>query len=273
MRVVQQRNETVTESTVNANSGNLGKVLLLVAHPDDETIGCSGLLQRATSALVVFAVDGAPRHYGFEKKFGSLQRYSDIRFLEASVALRSLPHCSFRRLAGRNGSHHMDQHLFEHLPEALTSLDQFVCAFSPDMIVSHTCEGGHIDHDACHFLASHVGRKHGVIVMEFPCYWQNEDGQDVFQQFRNTRNDEVVLKLTEHEIQVKREMLAAYHTQQALTPVFHLHTERFRPVLQENHTEFAWADYPFENRRRRLKVKSFLKKIQEFNRASIGIRQ
>ena len=273
MRVVQQRNETVTESTVNADSGNLGKVLLLVAHPDDETIGCSGLLQRATSALVVFAVDGAPRHYGFENKFGSLQRYSDNRFLEASVALRYLPHCSFRRLAGRNGSHHMDQHLFEHLPEALTSLDQFVCTFSPDAIISHACEGGHIDHDACHFLASHVGRRHGVIVMEFPSYWQTADGHDIFQQFRNTRKDEVVLKLTEHEIQVKRQMLAAYHTQQALTPLFQLHTERFRPVLQENLTEFAWADYPFENRRRRLKVKSFLKKIQEFNRVSIDVRQ
>jgi N-acetylglucosamine malate deacetylase 2 len=258
---------------MNANSGNLGKVLLLVAHPDDETIGCSGLLQRATSALVVFAVDGAPRHYGFEKTFGSLQRYSDIRFLEASVALKFLPHCSLHRLAARDGSHYMDQHLFEHLHEALTSLEQFVSAFSPDTIVSHACEGGHLDHDTCHFLAAHAGRKHGVIVMEFPSYWQTADGQDVFQQFRNTRNDEVLLQLTEQEIQVKRQMLAAYHTQQSLTPSFHLHTERFRPVLQENHTEFAWADYPFENRRRRLNVKAFLKKIQEFNQPSIGIRQ
>ena len=62
---------------MNATTDNFGRVLVLVAHPDDETIGCSGLLQRASSALVVFAVDGAPPHYGFEKKYGSLAQYSE----------------------------------------------------------------------------------------------------------------------------------------------------------------------------------------------------
>jgi N-acetylglucosamine malate deacetylase 2 len=253
---------------VNAKTGNFGRVLVLVAHPDDETIGCSGLLQRASSALVVFGVDGAPPHYGFEKKFGSLKQYSDIRFREASLALRPVPHCAFARLARQNGAHYLDQHLFEELPEALASLNQFVCRFSPDFIVTHAYEGGHIDHDACHFLAAHIARAHNLMLMEFPSYWKAEDGRDIFQQFRNSRDDDVVLKLSEHEIQVKRQMLASYRTQQALTPVFHLHTERFRPALQENHTECAWADYAFENRRRRLKAKLFLQKVEQLNRFS-----
>lgn len=267
MRVARQRGPLVTDTCVNARTDNFGRVLVLVAHPDDETIGCSGLLQRASSALVVFAVDGAPPHYGFEKTYGSLQRYSDMRFLEASLALRALPHCSFRRLARRNGTHFVDQHLFEELPEAMTSFNQVMCSFLPDIIVSHAYEGGHIDHDSCHFLASHTGRAHNLRVMEFPCYWRAEDGQDIFQQFRDNGNDEVILKLSEREMDVKRQMLASYRTQQNLTPVFHLHTERFRPVPQKSHAECVWADYGFENRRRRLKAKSFLKKIDQFNRS------
>lgn len=38
----------------------LGKTLVLVAHPDDETGGCSALLQRVREPIVVFATSGAP---------------------------------------------------------------------------------------------------------------------------------------------------------------------------------------------------------------------
>ena len=165
----------------------------------------------------------------------------------------------------------MDQHLFEELPEALGSLNQFVCRFSPDFIVTHAYEGGHIDHDACHFLAAHIARAHSMMLMEFPSYWKAEDGQDIFQQFRNSGDDEVILKLSEHEIAIKRQMLESYRTQQQLTPVFHLHTERFRPAPQQSHTECDWADYAFENRRRRLKAKLFVEKIEQLNRSVLAV--
>jgi LmbE family N-acetylglucosaminyl deacetylase len=36
------------------------RVLVVVAHPDDETGGCGVLLQRLHQATVVFCTDGAP---------------------------------------------------------------------------------------------------------------------------------------------------------------------------------------------------------------------
>jgi N-acetylglucosamine malate deacetylase 2 len=246
------------------------KLLLLAAHPDDETIGCGGLLQRAAEALVVFAVDGAPPHYGFEKNFSSLQRYSELRFHEAQRALTFIPHCSFRRLANTDGVTFVDQHLFLGLPEAFTGLLQIARSFSPDVIVSHAFEGGHIDHDACHVLAARAGSVLGLPLLEFPLYWQNERGTDIFQQFRESRNDELILRLSRQEILIKQSMLAEFQSQANLAAVFETEVERFRTAADEPITSAAWRKYPFENRWRQLKVGSFLEKVAEFQQCAVG---
>jgi LmbE family N-acetylglucosaminyl deacetylase len=250
---------------------NPGKVLVLVAHPDDETIACSGLLQRATKALVVFAVDGAPPHYGFEKKFGSLQKYSAIRFQEVERVLAFIPHCSSRRLARPDGASFVDQHLFQDLPAAFTCLLQFTRAFSPDFIVSHAFEGGHIDHDACHVLAQHAAHALGVRCLEFPLYWRTKDAKDVFQQFRQSNKYEFTLQLSCQELLIKQRMLAEYQSQANLTSVFRADLERFRPVLNEPLPCTAWTRYPFENRHRQLKAKLFFEKVTEFLRSTDAV--
>jgi len=242
---------------------NLDRPLIFVAHPDDETIACSGLLQRAAASLVVFAVDGAPPRYGFERKFTSLQKYSERRFLEASRSLALVPGCAFRRLRRPDGSHFVDQHLFQDLPEAFAALLELAAAFSPDVLVSHAYEGGHIDHDACSFLAMQSARTLGLKHLEFPLYWKSESGRDVFQEFRGGREDELVLKLSRHEIAVKERMLAEYRSQEGLLQVFRSSTERFRPASAENFAFRKLSDYAFENRRRRLRAESFLRKVAD----------
>ncbi len=252
---------------VNLSTEQFGRVLIFVAHPDDETIACSGLLQRAAASLVVFAVDGAPPHYGFEKKFGSLQGYSDARFVEASRALSLLLRCSIRRLSRQDGTWFLDQHLFLELPEAFASLVQIARDFSPDLLVSHAFEGGHLDHDACHILAKHTARALKLQSLEFPLYWRSPDGRDVFQQFRCSQEGEFFLQLTREEIRMKRTMLSKYRSQQKLTSIFQLDRERFRSVRPADHTEPTWPEYPFENRRMPLKAELFLRKVTEFHDA------
>jgi N-acetylglucosamine malate deacetylase 2 len=244
-----------------------GRLLVFVAHPDDETIACSGLLQRAAASLVVFAVDGAPPRYGFERQFGSLREYSEARFVEASRALSHIPHCSVRRLARPDGTWFLDQHLFLDLPQAFTSLTRIAEEFSPDLLFSHAFEGGHIDHDACHILANRTAQTLTLKNLEFPLYWRSEDGKDLFQQFRESSEGEFMLQLSQQESVVKRKMLLEYRTQQNLLSVFQLESERFRPARKDSPGP-VWRKYPFENRRRALKVESFLQKVAEFRRRS-----
>jgi N-acetylglucosamine malate deacetylase 2 len=244
-----------------------GKVLVFVAHPDDESIGCSGLLQRADSSRVVFAVDAAPPHYGFEQKFGSLPTYSDIRFVEASRALACVPQSTFRRLTKPDQSYFQDQHLFLDLPAAYASLKQRILEFSPDLMITHACEGGHIDHDACHFLAAWAASELGCKTWEFPLYWRTTFGRNIFQRFRSPLSSEVLLTLSQAERNRKKLMLSQYPTQNKLTSVFQLDSERFRPPSTQKYERLGWRNYAFENRRWGLKVDVFLQKIAEFERS------
>jgi LmbE family N-acetylglucosaminyl deacetylase len=249
------------------HTDKFGKVLVFVAHPDDESIGCSGLLQRADSSLVVFAVDGAPPHYGFEQNFGSLRSYSDTRYLEASRALACVPQSEFRRLTKPDESYFQDQHLFLDLPAAYAGLKQRILEYSPDLIVTHACEGGHIDHDACHILAARAASELGFETWEFPLYWRTTLGRNIFQRFRSPLSAEVLLTLSQAELDRKKLMLSRYPTQNKLTSVFQLESERFRPLSTQKYERLSWRNYPFENRTWRLNARVFLQKITEFQRS------
>jgi len=260
--------------------------LILVAHPDDETLACGGLLQRLPASMVVFATDGTPVGYGLERTFGSLKAYREQRFQEGSRALSHIPNSSCKWLTRPDGSHFGDQHLFEEIPDAAISLRKIAAIFSPDAIVSHAYEGGHIDHDTCSFIAMYIAAALSLKRFEFPLYWLDQNGKAVLQQFRDINPGAaagglegagagvVEWQLSEAELLCKNKMRAEYHTQRGTVSTFAPGTERFRPAVT-NSLSFTVAQcrsYLFQARRphfyhthrHRLPAKALLRKFAEF---------
>lgn len=248
---------------------DFSRPLIFVAHPDDETLACGGLLQRMASSLVVFATDGAPHHHGFERKFGTLQHYSETRFQEAAVAVAQVSHCSFQRLTKPDGAYFVDEQLFRDLAPAFLSLCRIARSFSPDALVSHAYEGGHIDHDACSFLTMHVAATLALRRFEFPLYSRNPAGLLVLQQFCDEGCAPLEWHLTEPELSCKRMMLAAYKSQPGLASAFSLGSERIRLATRTDFCRAHCRDYSYRNRWQRLWQKGIsasvlLKNFKEF---------
>jgi LmbE family N-acetylglucosaminyl deacetylase len=258
--------------------------LIFVAHPDDETLACGGLLQRFPESLVVFATDGTPAGYGLERRYGRLKAYTELRFQEAACALSHVPNASFKWITGADGSYFGDMHVHEELQAAAISLRAIAQVFAPDAIVSHSYEGAHIDHDACSFIAMHVASALLLKRFEFPMYWLDQSGKAVLQRFRDgglgvaarALEGTAIMKwqLSEAEIECKKKMMAEYRTQQGTVSTFDPSTERFRPATTTSASfavrlcrDYLYQERPprfYHTRRHRLPAKVLLKKFAEF---------
>ena len=67
-----------------------GRVLVLVAHADDECVGYGALLQKMREPVLVIATDGAPRDEYFWGRFGSREAYAAVRREEARRAAQAV---------------------------------------------------------------------------------------------------------------------------------------------------------------------------------------
>ena len=115
---------------------------------------------------------------------------------------------------------------------AATALSSIARSFSPDAIISHAYEGAHIDHDACSFVATHVGAALALKVYEVPLYWLDQRGKPVLQRFREGGSDAIEWQLNDAEIQVKKRMIAEY--QRGTVSSFDPSSERIRQAAVDS---------------------------------------
>jgi N-acetylglucosamine malate deacetylase 2 len=204
-----------------------GHTLILVAHPDDEALGCGALMQRMRRPTVVFATDGAPRSDFFWKKYGSRAAYAAVRRDEATQAL-ALTGVKNIFFLGNSAGAFCDQELFLNLDAAVDAFAALVEREKPEALLTLAYEGGHPDHDACNFIASIIASRFSLPAWEMPLYHRSADGTPVQQEFLRESGMEHLLHATANEAQIKRAMFQAYQSQFESLPPFQLEKERFR---------------------------------------------
>lgn len=215
----------------------MGRTLVVVAHPDDEAIGCGALLQRMRDPLVVFATDGAPRQEKWWQKYGSRETYADLRRGEARQALSEVGVSGPDFLCDDHSQPFADQELFLRLPEAVAALMRHIERFRPQALLTHAYEGGHPDHDACCFVASVVAQQYALQIWEMPLYARDTHGNVMQQQFLRPIGREVTIEASPAEQQRKQRMLEAYRSQQEAVSAFDNSIERLRPLHDYDFTK------------------------------------
>jgi N-acetylglucosamine malate deacetylase 2 len=218
------------------------RLLVLAAHPDDETIGASALLAKFPSSAVAYLTDGAPRDSRFwiGGPYISREDYAKTRRKEAAQALEYVG-ISDERVFCLGG---VDQEVTFEMPSLAAKLADVIRERMPNVLITHPYEGGHPDHDSASLVASlavsQVAESHPQI-LEMTSY-HARDGQCVTGEFLNPTS-EIIVEFSNADQRRKRKMLDAYTSQRLVLESFGTDRERFRKA-----PEYDFSQPPHEGK-------------------------
>lgn len=215
------------------------RVCILVAHPDDETIGASALLAHCTEPLVIFMTDGAPKETRlWPPEFrGSREDYANSRRQEASTALADagIDEPQIEWLGG------MDQEAIFHVAKLADKLAGIMREREPHLLITHPYEGGHPDHDAAALTASIAmsGLSRPPLHLEMTSYHAHDGRCETGCFLDGNPENEFLFAFSQQDVDRKRAMLNAYASQKLVLENFSVDSERLRPAPAYNFTSPA----------------------------------
>jgi N-acetylglucosamine malate deacetylase 2 len=206
------------------------KIVVIVAHQDDETIGIASRLCKFRNMTLIYTTDGAPRNLERAKALGfeSAEDYSKARFAELRRALSILnvkPAClvTFK---------YPDGETVYNLPSLIDRVQREISGAAA--VLTHAYEGGHPDHDAC-ALATQIacdrivsGPGHVPLHLEFAEYFCH-NGKLVANGFLPNATDyPSAVRLSWSELRRKRRAMSAFVTQSFILSEFPPKCEAYR---------------------------------------------
>lgn len=231
--------------------------LVVAAHPDDETIGQTCLMARRGCSHIIHVTDGAPRQPRFWPPAAAGLRprsrldYARIRRteLERALALAGIAPARAHKLGA------VDQEAARIMPGIAQQLTDAITAIRPDIIITHAYEGGHPDHDAvalATWAATRLLARRGSTpppIYEMALYHGASGSLEVGRFLPRPSGGgagavvpepeiELVIELTDEELELRRAMLECFASQRHVLAPFHDQTcERFRPAPAYDFTQ------------------------------------
>lgn len=217
------------------------RTLVVVAHPDDETIGAASLLPRLRDATFVHVTDGSPPDLADARAagFATREAYAAARRREllAALALAGIAPERACTLAVP------DQGAAHHLAGIARALLERLHELRPEVLLTHAYEGGHPDHDATAFavhaaraLAAAAGRRPPLVV-ELTSYHAGPDGAMRTGEFLPARRRPTITTTLDPAARaLKRRLFAEFASQARVLRAFAIGVERFRTAPRYDFT-------------------------------------
>lgn len=202
-----------------------GPVMVIAAHPDDETLAAGGLLSEWPNVYIVHLTDGAPMSHPARKAYAATRQ----RELRGALAL-----------AGIQGDRNIqlgiaDQKSAEALVYLALSLKGLLEMIQPTLVLCHPYEGGHPDHDSAAFVLQAAVRlsvfSTAPVLAEFTSYHNASPFRIELLEtgtFLPNECEELEIKLTPAQQAAKRSMLDCFESQRQILRHFSVSSERFR---------------------------------------------
>jgi LmbE family N-acetylglucosaminyl deacetylase/SAM-dependent methyltransferase len=183
----------------------VARLVVLAAHPDDESLGAGGLLahahERGLDVVVVVATDGESSHP--LSPTHSMARLASIRRTETRAGLGVLaPGAALHQLGLPDGGLAQQEH------DLVAALVQLVGDGRHTLVVGPWRRDGHPDHEAAGRAAATTAARTGARLLEYPIWfwhWGIPD-QAPWGDFR-------AFPLTDTEVSAKATAMAAHRSQ------------------------------------------------------------
>jgi LmbE family N-acetylglucosaminyl deacetylase len=233
------------EHLCSAREDRMSSAAIVVAHPDDETLGAGSRLSRLRGATLVHVTDGSPRNLSDARAagFDSREAYARARReeLAAVMALTGIPP---ERAWGLGV---VDQDAPMQMPAIARRLAEMFEEIRPEVVLTHPYEGGHPDHDATAFsvhAAVQLLRNDGAPtpgIIEMASYHARDDRMVVYEFLPAPDREARTVTLSATERAFKQRLIDCYRSQRTMLAQFPVRLERYRVAP---HYDFERAPHP-----------------------------
>jgi N-acetylglucosamine malate deacetylase 1 len=226
------------------------RILILVAHPDDEVVACAASIARAraggATVTTLYLTHGCVAREGMwpwrRKQYDSCIAVRRAEADAAAMALGVQPVGWGLRPA---------RFLWRELPEVFKEVESALAQYKPDQMWVPAYEGGNADHDALNAVGFKLKSK--LSVLEFSEY-NFFGGRVRSQRFISSDETVRVVMLTAEERTAKRAALKIYASETGNLSVIDVEQESYRPLSSYNYelpphqgklwyTRFQWVPF------------------------------